>query len=303
MPTTEAGICRVQLAITEGTCNSSAFEGENCQPAISGGNGPFTYTSSNLTNGATINASTGQLNPDAKTGPTTVTVTDSLGQVASVTLSNIKPLYRNCKEIIQARPSELNQHKTYDIDEDGIRTGLAKTVLMCEHIADGGGWTRLYSGHGNPASNTISSQFVSSLVFNAATEIMVYYADSNQNQLTTKYKFSKPANFNLWSVRNGTHLTTVHNLNNGTSVLGVVRYGHENWSTICDVPYGATNNYYGRFGLCDQGTSAISNPNFGQFPQYTHQSTAGTDNCSTMDSANYSNPSCSSNRALVIFAR
>lgn len=176
--------------------------------------------------------------------------------------------------------------------------GSSPYTAYCDQVTDNGGWTLNFRGDSNTAMQTTTSQLINQNLASSATEVMTFYANGSLAQVTTPYKFNKPAGFDLWNVGGATVNLTVTNISTGVSATQGLVYGNQNFGAFtCDAWSPSTP--YGRFGICIGATNAS---HFSQFPFYSGYNVSGTDLC-VWSNERYNNANCTSSRFLVLYYR
>lgn len=213
--------------------------------------------------------------------------------------------YKHARSCLDAKNRGLvnqagNMNTGYwTIDTDGFNLGQNPYTVFCDMDLNNGGWTLNYRGDINFSQLTTTSQVINQTIASQATEVMVVYANSSLTYLSTPYKFSKPANFDLWTVNNATVSSSITNLSTGTSAVYNLLYGNDNFGAYtCDA--WTPTSEYGRFGICVPAGGLAAQ--FNDFPFYSGYNYTGVDYC--VDATQrYNDLACSNSKFLLMFYR
>lgn len=178
--------------------------------------------------------------------------------------------------------------------------GSSPYVAHCDQVTDNGGWTLNFRGDVNYTMNTKISQLINNTIETNASEVMTMFVNSSFGIVTTPYKFSKPAGFNIWTVGGATTTVSVTNLSNGISANQTLVYGHQNFPAFTCDGWHAAGTAYGRLGICVVSQAT----HFNSFPFYSgyNYGVSPTDFCA-ISNARYDSTACSSSRFLVLYYR
>ncbi len=269
-----------------GTCGNACASGANATRACTSGT-------------CSLVCATGFANCDgsAANGCETSTQTDGnncgrCGNVCGVLTCSagacVPP--RNCAELRRNAPATASG--MYAIDPDGPGGDAAVTV-WCDMTTDGGGWTEIFfADAAGYNTTTLDYQVASRTLRNDATQVLVSFRQSDHTVLTNWARFTLPPNWRAQSPFRYPQVdeTISISVNGATAVTTLLRYGYNNWPTLCTDPWASTDSRYGR--ICFTGTVA----------PYYNGFAVGSNLCPD-SSQGYSAVTCNSNKRYSIAVR
>jgi len=240
-----------------GACGVACVAGPNAAVACVGGrcrsacNGGFADCDGNPGNGCEVNVATDRRN------------CGSCGNAcASLVCSGgacVAP--RSCAEL--RRESPTTPSGTFSLDPDGAGAEPAFTTY-CDMATDGGGWTEIFLADvGGYNTTTLDYQVTSRTRRNDATQVLVAFRQSDRALLPNWVRFTLPPN---WRAQAPFRYPQVDEtigvaVNGAASVVTTIRYGYNNWPTLCTDPWIGVDSRYGR--ICFTGTVAPYYNGFG----------------------------------------
>ena len=198
--------------------------------------------------------------------------------------------FASCRDIHASDPALPTG--TFTIDPDGPG-GDAPLAVTCDMTTAGGGWTIVFL----PSSideATIPIAYTSSTprLLADANEVLLAYRDHTQAAAPNSAVFALPPTWQSDTPfdADGDDLGTMASIDGAAPVSATLRYGSQDFSTLCSDDWVSTSSY-GR--ICLEGTTG---------PFYSAFDTDTADRCADSDQA-FNAQVCSTDRVFSIAVR